>query len=147
MRKYSGGVHSDSPTRCIVIGTSISVIVPVIVNNIYISLQITIFMSIVILMFCYFIILKLSPVDSIAKPIVNVEMRKQLKNKALLTLFITIILLIILINLYMYYRYAILINVFQCVCFALLWQCFTLTTIGHTVMKNVDRILKYIIRR
>ena len=149
LRKYSGGVHSDSPTRCIIIGTFISIIFPIFINRTYIYLQLglVIFVTIVILIFCYYVIFKLAPVDSPAKPISSTEFRKQLKNKSIVTMLIMSIMLFLLIILFLNYKYTNLLKLSQCICFALLWQCFTLTNVGHIIMGKVDNILKYIIRK
>ncbi|WP_242834231.1 accessory gene regulator B family protein [Clostridium pasteurianum] len=40
LRKFSGGVHSNSPSRCIFIGTFISIIISLFISKIYISLPI-----------------------------------------------------------------------------------------------------------
>lgn len=146
LRKYSGGVHATSPTRCIIIGTFIAVVVPILINEVDKNLQLNlfIFMGIIILIFCYYTIFKLAPVDSPAKPIVNIEMRKQLKNQSMLTMFIMSILLVLLIMLYINYRYVILLRLSQCICIGVLWQCFTLTETGHIIIGKIDNILKYI---
>jgi accessory gene regulator B len=149
LRKYSGGVHSDSPTRCIIIGTFISIIWPMFINEVYIYLQLNLIIvfTLMSLIFCYYTIFKLSPVDSPAKPILSIEFRKQLKGKSILIMLIMSIMLIMLIILYINYKYLILLKLSQCICLALLWQCFTLTTAGHIIMGKVDSILKYIIRK
>jgi accessory gene regulator B len=149
LRKYSGGIHSESPNRCIIIGTFVSVFVSLCINKFYTLLQfdLVIFLEILILIFCYYIILKYAPIDSIAKPITDMKKRKQLKKKSILVIVSISILLFVLIEFYLSYRYKILLKLSYCICFALLWQCFTLTIIGHTIMRKVDNILKYIIRR
>ncbi|WP_010234103.1 accessory gene regulator ArgB-like protein [Clostridium arbusti] len=148
LRKYSGGVHSDSPTRCIAIGTLSAIICPIFINEVYIysRFSLVIFITLTSLLFCYYTIFKLAPVDSPAKPILSMEFRKELKWKSVLTMSIMSIMSIVLIALYINYKYLILLKLSQCICLALLWQCFTLTTAGHIIMSKVDSILKYIIR-
>jgi accessory gene regulator B len=149
LRKYSGGVHSNSSIRCITIGTFVSIICPMFINEVYIysQLNLIILFTLMSLIFCYYTIFKLSPVDSPAKPILSMEFRKQLKGKSVLTMLIMSIILIMLITLYINYKHLILLKLSQCICLALLWQCFTLTTAGHIIMEKVDNILKYIIRK
>lgn len=146
LRKYSGGIHSDSPNRCIIIGTFIAVIIPLFIDEVYvnISFQLIVFLQIIIVVFCYFIILKLAPVDSVAKPITNEVLRKQLKNKSILTMTISVVLIIILIILYTNYKNIFMLKISQCITFACAWQCYTLTKFGHKVMRKVDNILKCI---
>lgn len=146
LRKYSGGIHSDSPNRCIIIGTFISIFIPLIIDKFYVNMifNFIIFLQIISLIFCYFIILKLAPVDSIEKPITSENLKKHLKNKSILAMIISTILIIILIILYIHYKYIFLLKVSQCIIFACVWQCYTLTQFGHKVMRKVDNILKYI---
>ncbi|AJA49375.1 accessory gene regulator B superfamily protein [Clostridium pasteurianum DSM 525 = ATCC 6013] len=149
LRKYSGGVHSDSPNRCIVIGTCISILFPIIVNKIYnyIPFKFVNVIAIIILIFSYYIILKLAPVDSPAKPIVNMEMRKNLKNMSILVMTLISVLLILLTILYINFAYIILLKILECICFGVFWQCFSLTVLGHVIMGKIDNILKYIVRK
>lgn len=147
LRKYSGGIHSESPSRCAVISTFVSVFIPLCINKIYklVPFSVIIFSVTISLICCYFIILKLAPVDSLAKPIVNIKMREQLKIKSLITITALSILLISLIVVYDNSRYIMLLKLSYSICTALMWQCFTLTSIGHIIMRKVDNILKYII--
>lgn len=149
LRKFSGGVHSNSPNRCIFIGTFISIIVSLFISKIYTLLPIYIMflLDIFILIFCYYIILKLSPVDSSAKLISSMKLRKELKKKSMLILFFMSLLSLILILIYVATKYNILLQLSQCIFIGVLWQCFTLTNNGHVIMRKVDDILKYIIRR
>lgn len=146
LRKYSGGIHSDSPNRCLIIGTYVSVSIPLFIDKVYvnISFYLIIFLQIILVMFCYYIILKLAPVDSVAKPITNEVLRKQLKNKSILTMTISVVLIIILIILYTNYKNIFMLKISQCITFACAWQCYTLTKFGHKVMRKVDNILKCI---
>lgn len=148
LRKFSGGVHSSSPNRCIFIGTFISIITSLCINKIYTVLPIYIIflLDIFILIFCYYIVLKLSPVDSPAKPISSMKLRKELKKKSMLILFFMSLISFILMILYIVAKYNILLQLSQCIFIGVLWQCFTLTNNGHVIMGKVDDILKYIIR-
>jgi len=149
LRKYSGGVHSDSPNRCIIIGTFISTFFSVIINKIcnYIPFDFVIGLAVIILVFSYYIILKLAPVDSPAKPIVNMEMRKKLKSMSILVMIFISILLLLLSILYIKFTYIILLRILECICFGVFWQCSSLTVPGHAIMGKIDNILKYIIRK
>ncbi|WP_242834230.1 accessory gene regulator B family protein [Clostridium pasteurianum] len=89
----------------------------------------------------------MSPVDSPAKPISSIKLRKQLKKKSMLILFFMSLISYILIIVYIAVKYSILLQLSQCIFIGVLWQCFTLTNNGHVIMGKVDDILKYIIRR
>lgn len=150
LRKYSGGVHSESPNRCAIISTFVSVFIPLCINRTYNLLSINLinlFIMTIFLVFSYFIILKLTPVDSLAKPIIDIQIREKLKKQSVLTMVIMSCIIFLLIILYINYKNAIFFQLSLCMYFALLWQCFTLTQLGHIIMGKVDNILKYIIRK
>ncbi|MFT8313879.1 MAG: accessory gene regulator B family protein [Clostridium sp.] len=142
LRKYSGGVHSDSPNRCMIVGTFVSTFIPLCINRIFkfFPFNLVVFLEIIILIFCYYTILKLAPVDSVSKPIVNDTFKKQLKIKSILTMLIMTILILVLMSLYIRYNYILLLQISQCICFACLWQCYTLTQFGHKIMSKIDNI-------
>lgn len=146
LRKYSGGIHSDSPNRCIIIGTFISIFIPLFIDKICIQIPFNfiVILQVILFIFSYYIILKLAPVDSINKPINDQELRKYLKNKSILIIVISTILIVILISLYVNYKYIFLLKISQCITFACVWQCYTLTQHGHKTISKVDNVLKYI---
>lgn len=68
LRKYSGGAHSSSPGICLIVGTFIAVSIGL-VSKIGIDFNINILIGIITFAWAYYIIYKLAPVDSPAKPI------------------------------------------------------------------------------
>lgn len=138
LRKYSGGVHSNSSSGCLIIGTLICVLIPLLINRIHININSTIAMSFIIFIFSYIIIYRLSPVDSPNKPIRKIERRKKLKKRSMQVL--TIYLLILIAFIIFYYledNYNLLLyaNVLGC---ATLWQVFSLTKLGHKLLGALD---------
>lgn len=140
LRKYSGGVHATTPLKCAIFGMILSVGMSIIVNNINISFKLVILIGVVIFIISYYLIYKLAPVDSAAKPIRKVENIKRLKGSSILIL--TIYLAIIIFNIFWYLRsneirilkYSI------CIYIGLSWQVFSLTESGHKLLNKIDAL-------
>ena len=149
LRKYSGGVHASSPSRCIIIGTILAVVGGLSIDNIFYKLNISTVMliSIAIITFAFIIIAQKAPVDSIKKPITNIKMKNQFKKKSIIVLFIFSALIIILYVLSIKYSELLYIKVIETIGFGILWQTSTLTKNGISFLNKVDFVLKYIIER
>lgn len=144
LRKYSGGVHASSPGRCIIIGTTVFIGFALIIHKLYwmLNIYITFFFVALSLIVSYYIIYKLAPVDSPAKPIFRVETKKRLKKKSIVALRIFFIIMIIILSFYVNFHNRFLLNIIICICVGILWQSFTLTNKAHKVLTEVDNILK-----
>ncbi|KGO15460.1 accessory gene regulator ArgB-like protein [Clostridium botulinum] len=148
LRKSSGGVHATSPNNCAIIGTIICVgfsIIAVFLTNSLVNLNILLFLGVIIFVWSYYIIYKLAPVDSKAKPIQKSKRVKKLKKSSIITL--SVYLVIILINFVLYYKMMnkkyIIYSL--CVYSGIVWQTFTLTQYGHLVVKKLDDFLNYMV--
>ncbi|HID0817080.1 TPA: accessory gene regulator ArgB-like protein [Clostridium botulinum] len=148
LRKSSGGVHATSPNNCAIIGTIICVgfaIIVVFLTSSLINLNIILFLGVIIFVWSYYIIYKLAPVDSKAKPIQKSKRVKKLKKSSIITL--SVYLVIILINFILYYKMMnkkyIIYSL--CVYSGIVWQTFTLTWYGHLVVKKLDDFLNYMV--
>lgn len=134
LRKSSGGVHSQTAERCVIIGTVSSVGMALISKHINISVELFTLLVLITFIWSYYTVYKLAPVDSIAKPIKNIVKRRRLKRSSLIVL--SVYLLIEVINI-VYYSitndYNILIYS-MCICMGLLWQVFSLTNSGHLIL-------------
>jgi len=149
LRKYSGGGHASSPSSCIIIGTILAVVAGLSIDKIFYKLNLTtvILISITFITFAFIIVIKDAPVDSIKKPITNVEMKKQFKKKSIIVIFIFSALIIILYVLSKKYSELFYIKVIETISFGILWQTITLTKKGISFLNKVDFVLKYIIGR
>ncbi|EJO5346335.1 accessory gene regulator B family protein [Clostridium botulinum] len=148
LRKYSGGVHASSPNSCAIIGTIICVGLAIIIlelTNLIHNLNILACWGIVIFVWAYYIIYKLAPVDSMAKPIKKPKEIKKFKKNSIITL--SIYLVIILINFGLYYktRDKKFIVYSLCIYTGVVWQIFTLTRYGHFAVKKLDEFLIFVI--
>lgn len=149
LRKYSGGVHASSPSRCIIIGTSIAVISGIIIDSELCRLNIytVVLMSIFSLLSSLFIIIKNAPVDSHKKPIVNIQLRKQFKNKSINVIAVLSLVIMILFIIYMKYTNLYYIKVIESISLGVFWQAITLTRVGIYLLNKVDLILRCIFER
>ncbi|WP_238918088.1 accessory gene regulator B family protein [Clostridium sp. YIM B02555] len=149
LRKYSGGAHASSSSRCIIIGTILAVLAGIIINNVlYIANNyIVLLISVAFMIFSFMIVAKNAPVDSIKKPINNIEMRKQFRKKSITVLSIYSIIIIILFILNKKYLELHYIKLMEIISLGVLWQTITLTKNGIRFLNKVDFVLKYITDR
>jgi Membrane protein putatively involved in post-translational modification of the autoinducing quorum-sensing peptide len=140
LRKSSGGVHASSPKACAVIGTISSIWMAKISQNIQVDFNRLIIWGIIIFIWAYYFIYKLAPVDSVAKPIKNLDKRKRLKKNSIIIL--STYLIIIIINFtYLYFikNESALIYI-SCIYMGILWQVFSLTKSGHLLLGKLDKL-------
>ncbi|AWK52349.1 accessory regulator AgrB [Clostridium beijerinckii] len=134
LRKNSGGVHSHSPERCAVIGTVASVGMALISKYINVGFSFVIFVGGIIFIWSYYIVYKLAPVDSIAKPIKSIEKRRRLKKSSFMILSVYLIIVVFNIVCYLLMKNFNLLIYSLCIYMGLLWQVFSLTKSGHLIL-------------
>ena len=103
LRKYSGGVHASSPGICAAIGTIIAVGQALLICFIItplINLKLVIFLGLLTFSWSFYIIYKLCPVDSAAKPIKTQKKKNRMKKTSILILCVYVV--IVLLNTIMY---------------------------------------------
>lgn len=140
LRKYSGGVHAQTPEECIVIGTVVSVGGALIVSWIPWNLMYTLILMIIAFSIAYYLIWKLAPVDSAAKPIRREKKKQLLKKRSILVLSIYLLICITVLLVYLNNnnnndKWLVYI---ACMCGGIGWQAFTLTHRGHLAMAKID---------
>lgn len=145
LRKYSGGAHFSSPNSCAVIGGVVCAALALITDKVFplFDVKILIILGMICLAISYFIVIKLAPVDSSAKPIRKVETRQRLKRQSILTLNILLLIMGILLFIYFKYNNVFLLRTSEAICLAIMWQTFTLTSIGHNIFNIIDNFLKF----
>lgn len=146
LRKYSGGVHASSPSRCIIIGTSIACIAGISIDHILFTLSMTTVMWITIafIIFTFIVVVKNAPVDSVKKPIESIEIKKEFKKKSIIAIVIFTLILLTLFILSQEYSELYCIRFIESIGLGLFWQAITLTEYGIILINKVDYILKYI---
>ena len=149
LRKYSGGVHASTPNRCLSLGTIISVGLSLLIKVIFkiLSIELIVILGIMCFIISYYIVYKLSPVDSPTKPITKVEKKQYLKKCSLKMLNFLLIITSVLILIYIKFRISIFYNFIGCLYIGALWQAFTLTSIGHRLIFKIDSVLNKITLR
>lgn len=142
LRKSSGGVHASSPGRCAIIGTITSVGMGLISKYISLGFSLFIIGGSIAFIWSYYTVYKLAPVDSPVKPIRSIEKRIRLKKNSMMILSVYLIIVIIEI-LYFYFMKSSKVLVYSlCIYMGMLWQVFSLTKYGHSVMKKLDKLFK-----
>ncbi|CDG02335.1 Putative accessory gene regulator protein B [Clostridium chauvoei JF4335] len=144
LRKSSGGAHATSPGKCTFIGTSISLIIAIVLKNIY-SLNIVLTIVFIGFIISYYLVYKLAPVDSISKPIRNQEKIKRLKKNSIIIVSIYLILVIINILTFKITGHKYFISYALCICGGMLWQVMSLTKFGHKLIEIIEYFINKIL--
>lgn len=143
LRSFSGGAHCTSPVRCTL--TSAFLIPAMGKLTEAAGAQLTQpALTLAVLgggTLAAWLFWRLAPVDSPAKPVTSPEVRKRFRYLSILTAAGTIFLQLILLWLTSISRSLIL-----AVTAGMLWQAFTLTSIGHRFVAGVDRCLSIIVK-
>lgn len=144
LRKYSGGAHASSPGVCAAIGTAIAVGQALVISFVItplISLNLIIPLGLLTFAWSYYIILKLAPVDSAAKPIKTQKKRKRMKKGSILILdaYLVIVMLSIILYLLTHEKRFLIFSL--CIYGGTAWQAFTLTYRGHLTFWKIDSFL------
>jgi len=150
LRKYSGGAHASSPGNCTFIGTVVCVGQAVLISFLsrwVVNLKLIIILGVIIFIWSYYIIYKLAPVDSASKPIVKEEKRRRMKKGSIILLSVYLITVVFFILLYISSGESKSLFYALCIYSGILWQAFTLTTLGHLVVGKVDTFLNHILRK
>lgn len=141
LRKSSGGVHASSPMKCAIIGTISSVGMALISKYVEIDFMINVLIGIIIFIWSYYILYKLAPVDSITKPIKNINKRKKLKKNSIMILSIYLIIILIHFSFYYFVKNPTLLVFCLCIYMGILWQVFSLTQNGHLFILKIDKLI------
>lgn len=148
LRKYSGGAHASSPGRCIAIGTFICIgqalLFTFLIGSV-ITLSLFIFLGIGVFALSYYLIYKLAPVDSSAKPIKTKEKKIRMKKGSIIILGAYIIIAVINTAIYIILRDKSFLIYSLCIYGGVAWQTFTLTRVGHSIINSIDDFLNHIL--
>ncbi|EKQ51721.1 MULTISPECIES: accessory gene regulator B family protein [unclassified Clostridium] len=142
LRKASGGVHASSPGGCAVIGTVISVGLGLISKYMIIDFKFVVLGGIFAFIWSYYVVKKLAPVDSPAKPIKNLQKRNRLKKNSMMILSVYLIIVIVEIVSFYFNSTTNALKYSLCICMGMLWQVFSLTKYGHLVVRRLDKLFK-----
>ncbi|WP_368490028.1 accessory gene regulator ArgB-like protein [Clostridium sp. BJN0013] len=149
LRKYSGGVHASSPNRCIIIGTVLSSAAGLVIDKFPYSLSLinTTAMGIFFITASFIIVILKAPIDSIKKPITDLNMKKKFKKNSIITLMIFSIIIAILSIIYKITFKLCYLKIIYSIILGILWQSITLTKICTITFEKVTFTLKFITGR
>lgn len=145
LKKYSGGAHATSPSRCIFIGVAISIFASMLIKKLLIRdiFIINVTLGIACIFISFLITAKLAPVDSINKPISSDKMRKRLNNTSKNIILFYILLMLITVILYKNSYKIYFLEAYDCISLGALWQSITLTKHAIKILNKVDFILNF----
>lgn len=148
LRKYSGGAHCSSPNRCTFGGAFIFLILAFFVEiqiyffNIYIySLYLVICLATSL-----GIMVRYCPVDSPNKPIIRLESKRRLRRGSLVFISCCVIIMYVLTFIDIGFSPITAHTIALSIGTGLLWQSFTLTSVGHSFTRWYDCVLIKIIK-
>jgi accessory gene regulator B len=146
LRKYSGGVHSNSILICTIISVISCFGFSLIIKYLLLPLVTTlfiVFLTFFVYILSFIIIYKLAPVDNPIKPIKSDQKKARMRKGSFITLVIYLIISILFIllgNINLYYF-----SFNLSLLFGILWQTFSLTKLGKTTLKVNDFIFNKIL--
>ncbi|MGL4913333.1 MAG: accessory gene regulator ArgB-like protein [Romboutsia sp.] len=142
LKRYSGGVHSSTPKRCIITGIIFTLILSIICKYIMVNLNKNTFISIIsvgILIF-YYILYKKCPVPSKNKPLKKESTRNKLRKNSfkLVNIYIAAILVLYFLNIYNE-MYIFKLGV-SMIFLGISLQVFALTKAGEIVITTLEKV-------
>lgn len=148
LRKYSGGVHASTPSRCAVIGTATTIGQAIIISFFmrgFCEIENVFLIGIIIFSLSYYLISKLAPVGSKNKSIKNEAKRERMKKKSIQLLILYLVIVIIMILLFIMNGWKAMLLYSFCIYSGILTQVITLTTLGHRVIGCIDAFFNHIL--
>jgi accessory gene regulator B len=148
LRKYSGGVHASSPGICAATGTIIAVGLASLICFIIaplINLKLIIFLGLPVFVWSYYIMHKLAPVDSAAKPIKTQKKRERMKKGSILILVAYLVIVVLNVIMYLLIQEKKFLIFSLCIYGGTAWQAFTLTRSGHLSFSKIDAFINQIL--
>lgn len=142
LRQSSGGAHASTPGKCAAVGTIVSVGFAVMAKFTNKNIIIIISIGVIVFLWSFYIVYKLAPVDSAAKPIKNQKKRKKLKRSSMIILSVYLIIVASNILLYYYKGNISILTYTSCIYIGLVWQVFSLTKSGHLILGKIDAFFK-----
>ena len=116
-----------------------------------INLRLVIFLGLISFSWSFYIIYKLSPVDSAAKPIKTQKKKELMRKTSILILCAYVVIVLLIIVMYLNSYNTRLLTFSLCIYGGIIWQSFTLTRVGHVTVWKIDaffnKILTFIRRR
>lgn len=149
LRKYSGGAHAGSPSRCALIGTIVCIGQAALFKFALahkLNFNMVLLLEMMIFVWSYYMIYKLAPVDSPTKPIRKKEKKIRLKKSSIIILSVYLVITVFILMLYKETGKQNLLIYTLCIYGGVVWQIFTLTEVGHLILGKIDTFLKYLFK-
>jgi accessory gene regulator B len=147
LRKYSGGVHSSSPEICASLGTVIAIglagLILFVITPL-INLRLAMILGLIAFAWSYYIMYKLAPVDSFAKPIKTQKKRERMRKGSILILVAYMVIVVFTFIMYLLNHEKRFLVFSMCIYVGTTWQAFTLTQAGHLTINKIDTFLNHI---
>ena len=146
LKRYSGGVHSSSPNRCIISGLILSVIASFISKYIAINLNYInmVLLEFVILVWSAVIFYKKCPVPSKNKPLKKESTRIKLRKKAFQMMFLYTIIIIVLCVAYSFKQIYWMKLVSFSIIMGIIIQTIAITKSGDLLVNFFEKIFDFI---
>lgn len=144
LRKYSGGAHATSINTCTIMSTFICIGQALLFKYAFtriLNIYIVTILGCIVFLWSYYIMYKLAPVDSPRKPIKKKEKIIKMKKGSIFVISLYLILVIINVFTFITIRENKFLVYSLCLYGGVAWQTFTLTKVGHKIIKKIDSFL------
>ncbi len=143
MKRYSGGVHANTPNRCLIIGIIVSLTLSFLYKNGMILLEdkLLLFILLIGIIVSYIVLYYKCPVGSKNKPLKKESTRKKLRKKAFTLINVYSIAILAGYLIYKKQDVYILKDIISCIWLGLVLQISMLTKFGQSLITFLDAIL------
>lgn len=146
LKRYSGGVHSTTPERCLITGIILSFTLSIFCRKlIYIVDDSNLIVLTMIALICsYYILYKKAPVPSKNKPLNKESTRKRLRKRAFILMNIYIFSITLLCIIYFLTKIDTIKVIYSSISLGIVLQTFALTSIGHKFVNLLEEVFNII---
>ncbi len=143
MKRYSGGVHANTPNRCLIIGIIVSLILCILYKTAMMFLEDNMLLLILLIgiIVSYIVLYYKCPVGSKNKPLKKESTRKKLRKKAFTLINLYSIAILAGYLIYIKQDVYILKDIISCIWLGLVLQISMLTKFGQSLIIFLDAIL------
>lgn len=146
LKRYSGGVHSTTPERCLIMGVILSFTLSIFYKKlIYVVNDSDLIVLIIIgLTSSYYILYKKTPVPSKNKPLNKDSRRRMLRKRAFILMNIYIFSILLLCIIYFLTKMDTIKVIYSSISLGIILQVFSLTSIGHKFVNLLEEVFNII---
>lgn len=145
LKRYSGGVHSSTPSRCIITGIIFALLLSIICKSVLVKLNYNVLGIVIaiLLIYSYYVLYKNCPVPCENKPLKKESTRKRLRKNAfkLVNIYTALIIVFYLLNIY---KNLLIFKISICaMLLGILLQIFSLTKTAKLTINGFEKLYDF----